>query len=429
VFFFFFKILIGDNNKNKTIRQTMMRMLSTICTLMVVVCIMTTTKSTGIPLQRQGNALSAEYSVLPGDDNGPEMQAENTWIDFDGASDRFKELAASPAHVATHFGPTDDDDYAAGCLDVPMTACIGNAMLGGTSVIAGDDIPKGMLGMWNFDDSAAQDLSGRMNAVRPVPKVGPGLRGFGSSAYFNGSDMAIIEPRAAYETETLTISMWIYLLEDAIGAPRVLAVKGTKEVTVPSIVVFPTRKIGVSVSVQNDDFTNPGDAVETFESHGAVPLSRWTNVVVTIEGRIVQIAINSILDSENLLSHPPMLVPGPVYLAKAPWQSGSKVFIDDVQLLNRPLSDAELESIAQLAYPGLGARSFKLGCRACSHTDALRACSHGFSVCSSDVLQASGFLVSRTQGWLSFGDKVSLWTAESKGNEFQTAIAICCSNN
>mgnify|MGYP000434842400 CR=1 FL=1 len=52
--------------------------------------------------------------------------------------------------------------YSKGCLQIPFGVCIGDRELGGTSVFAGLNIPKGVVGWWNFDDAAAQDISGNL---------------------------------------------------------------------------------------------------------------------------------------------------------------------------------------------------------------------------------------------------------------------------
>lgn len=120
-------------------------------------------------------------------------------------------------------------------MDFPFAVCVVGS--DGVKVVAGEEGPRGLVGLWKFDDAMAQDNSGLgvraaasrwgrqrswrraarvQNTMAPVPDVGPGFKGYGQvrasvlrcspalvssrlstvrlvqSAHFNGTTMGVI---------------------------------------------------------------------------------------------------------------------------------------------------------------------------------------------------------------------------------------------
>jgi hypothetical protein len=81
------------------------------------------------------------------------------------------------------------------------------------------------LGWWTFDDAGGSDTSTNSNDIGAF-EVGPGRLGQGYSAYFNSTNCATISHIKEYETADLTMSFWMFLLEDSTGSWRTIVHKG-----------------------------------------------------------------------------------------------------------------------------------------------------------------------------------------------------------
>jgi hypothetical protein len=119
----------------------------------------------------------------------------------------------------------------------------------------------------------------------------------GYSAAFNGSNMMTINNHQNFiETSDLSLTFWVYLLEDSNGNWRTLINKGeTIEELTPTIMLWPNdRRLHVRVSTEK--FWNEG-----LESKGVLNLKQWVHLGVVISGQMIQLYINGNLDSQTIL--------------------------------------------------------------------------------------------------------------------------------
>ena len=108
--------------------------------------------------------------------------------------------------------------------------------------------------------------------------------------------MTIDNHESFIETSDLTVTFWIYLLEDSTGNWRTILSKGNsvEEIT-PTIMLWPKeRRLHVRVSTEN--FWNEG-----IESRGIINMKQWVHLSVVISGQMIQLYINGNLDSEIIL--------------------------------------------------------------------------------------------------------------------------------
>merc|ERR1719230_2182056 len=91
-----------------------------------------------------------------------------------------------------------------------------------------DGAQNDLIAWYNFDDAFGLDHSGHANhATNPVPDVGPGHQGRGSSAHFNGEDNFVVGHSTDYDgLQQMTVSFWMYLLTDSTESWRVVFRKG-----------------------------------------------------------------------------------------------------------------------------------------------------------------------------------------------------------
>ena len=108
--------------------------------------------------------------------------------------------------------------------------------------------------------------------------------------------MTIENHQSFIETSDLTITFWLYLLEDSTGNWRTIFSKGNtvQEIT-PTIMLWPKeRRLHVRVSTEN--FWNEG-----IESRGIINMRQWVHISVVISGQMIQLYMNGNLDSEIIL--------------------------------------------------------------------------------------------------------------------------------
>jgi len=213
---------------------------------LVSLCVLALASSLPLPLQRRDirDVLSAD-SQLDGDaiDNAVMRNAypidgrdtpiaeEPTYVDFDAVqqpdSVRFVSTPNLSLDLKTMPERNMSDDPTLGCLELPFALCVGTPDTGGSSHIAGDSLSKSLVGWWTFDDAMATDQSGRLNSIVPIPDVGPGLHGYGSSAYFNGSYVSLIPHLPPYASDEVSWAFWMFLIEEPATGFRTILNKAS----------------------------------------------------------------------------------------------------------------------------------------------------------------------------------------------------------
>ena len=258
------------------------------------------------------------------------------------------------------------------------------------------------------------------------------IRGY--SAKFNGTNMMTIENHQDFsENSELSITFWLYLLEDSTGNWRTLIHKGESiQDLTPSIMFWPKER-RLHVRVSTEVFWNEG-----LESKALINMRSWVYVSVVISGQMIQLYLNGNLDSQTILKGKAKVNNGQFHIGKDPWHPGVKCFLDELKVYKTALRNTEIEAEAAISNPLIGPSYTKLGCEECSFVQALASCQEAYHLCSYSELYSGGYLVARKNGWFKFNTEV--WARESQtelqkmseanevGNPNILKMALCCSD-
>ena len=219
------------------------------------------------------------------------------------------------------------------CMDVPFSVCVGAG-----KPIVPPARAKSLVGHWKFDDLVGHDSSGLGNGMLPFPQVGPARGGVGASAYFNGTNYGYVGHIGAFESSDMTIAFWVYLLQDATGQFRYLIQKGDSNEFTPTLSLWDkNNRLHLKVTTESG-------TVESLDSSARLSVGRWSHVAVVIQGSLVQLYVNGIMDAQ--------LISGggnvqfnrmPLYVGRGPTHSGTACYLDDLRIhrsaYRRPLSN------------------------------------------------------------------------------------------
>jgi hypothetical protein len=286
---------------------------------------------------------------------------------------------------------------------------------------------------YQFDKSLPVDESGNRHhltnyddTLSPLP-VGPGILGRGSSAAFDGHGdvKAVVRRNEALETESFTVSLWLYLMEDSVGGWRTIFNKASDpEKMTPALLLRPdSRRLHVRASPRAD-----AGSVDGF---GLLPLKRWTHIAVTWSGSVLRLYVNGLKDAEAILDQDGGAASsgGDLYIGGDPWRAGIKAYIDDFRWYNRGLSPAEIRALTFPSLTGMGSEFVHLGCASCKFTEAVNSCGQRAHLCSVQELFAGGLHTARSMGWLAASPEV--WYHGDEGEDrFNGAhrLGLCCAN-
>ncbi len=144
--------------------------------------------------------------------------------------------------------------------------------------------------------------------------------------------MKIPNHKAFIETSDITLSFWIYLLEDSTGNWRTILNKGSdiKELT-PTVMLWPKER-RLHIRVGTEVFWNEG-----LESKGMINMKCWTHIAVVISGQMIQLYINGGLDNQIILKGKIKMNNGELHVGKDPWHSGTKCYLDDLKIYSTAL--------------------------------------------------------------------------------------------
>ena len=237
----------------------------------------------------------------------------------------------------------------------------------------------------------------RQRARQPAAAAAPGPArgGVGASAFFNGTLYSEVPHAPAFESPEVTVSFWLWLMQDSTGAWRTLLSKGDGEQELtPTVQLWPhTRQLHVRV-------TTVGRQVVAFDSAAMVPLQRWTHVALVVQGKLVQIYVNGIADTQHVLTSAAHFNRGPLYVGRDPWQPGAQAFLDDLTVHAAALSDGRLASRRRARKP-VSPSFVRLGCSNCSLEAARNACADlgRHHLCFEDEAMGGAYMASRAMGW------------------------------
>jgi len=321
------------------------------------------------------------------------------------------------------------------CFDIPISLCSNN----GQKILTSLNKPNNLIGWYTFDEIYPIDSSGHNNHASGTLLPGPSAFIKGQSAYFTGENMLTIknDENLYTKTNSLSLTFWLYLLEDSTDNWRTIIAKGNniQELT-PTIMLWPKER-RLHVRVSTDMFWNEG-----IESRGIIGFKQWTFISVVISGQMMQLYINGNIDSQLILKGKVIGNKGDLYIGKDPWRTGTKMYIDNLKIYNTGISSKQIEAESYFSNPLIGPNYAVLGCEKCTFLDGLDSCGNNafgsYHMCSFEELYSGGYLLARKNGWFKFGTEV--WTRESKeemekkkkeneiGNPNIMKMTICCSD-
>jgi len=337
-------------------------------------------------------------------------------------------LAAAPALAQLGFFDLDTDEATKlhgttrevlpNCFSTPNGVC-GN---GGRTIFAPDAKHEGLLAWYTFDDAYALDHSGNaLHAPKP-PAVGPGHDGRGQSAYFGGLDGFTAPHDTSFDSASMTVSFWMYLLSDSTDSWRVVFRKGDEATDLtPTLLLFPdSRKLHIRLSTTDE-------AKHGLDSMTAVPLRRWTHVAVTLHYNVIAIYINGIKDNEGIVTGEVIRNTGSWYLGKDNFLPGTSMFMDNFKVIGKALEEPDIQVEASAALPGLGPNFVRLGCQQCPQQTAIQKCAAtgGYHLCREMELAGGALMVARAMGYLDMSSEH--WTAEDGEEDVSLEkLGLCC---
>jgi len=287
---------------------------------------------------------------------------------------------------------------------------------GGFKLLVSDATEPNLIAHYDFDDNRASDSSGHGNHAKTAPMAGPGHGPTGAGAWFDGTNGMMEVPHIpAMSSPDLTVSFWMYLLEDSTNSYRTLLRKAKEpQDMTPALMLLPNeRRLHLRLSTS-------GTAVIGFDSTAIIPLRRWTHVAYVLKGgAALSLYVNGVKDCPHArgLRHgecPPGGATyawdegdvrhntGPLYVGADPFMSGTAMFVDALKVYNRALPEREIVVEANDALGPLGTPFLRLGCANCTVSELEAACTEvdGYHPCLCQELMAGGLTSARAMGWL-----------------------------
>ena len=264
---------------------------------------------------------------------------------------------------------------------------------GGLKILVPDAAQHGLIAHYTFDDNRAADSSGHGNHAKVVPNAGPGHGATGAGAWFDGVKSMEVPHIPTMESPDLTVSFWLYLLEDSTNSYRTL-VRKAKSVTdmTPAIMLLPNdRRLHIRLSTTAS--AQSASQVVGFDSTALIPLRRWTHVAYVLKGgAALSLYVNGVKDCPMIgnrrrgASCPPGGASfawdegdvrhnsGPLYVGADPFMSGANMFLDSLKIFNIALPEKDVIAEANTALGLLGNRFLRLGCQNCTAGDLRATC-------------------------------------------------------
>merc|ERR1712072_683304 len=307
-----------------------------------------------------------------------------------------------------------------GCLQIPSNVCLQNGQQQITQQPSDKDLSLDL----TFDDKMGHDYSGHDNHLSSPHTPGPAQFGQGNSAFLDGNTGLKIKNGNAFGSRATTIAFWIFLLEDSKGAWRSVVSRGSgPNDHTPEIMLWPKER-RVHARVSTDASVNEG-----LDSATKLKLKRWTHIAYVCEGKLLQLFINGVKDSEVILKGTPVSNNGTISIGKDAHHAGTKCFIDTFKWYSRALDDKEVRLLADGSLPGVGPQFVQLGCKTCDFETALTSCNEGYHICTTRELYASAFKVAGGMGWLEINNQVWSRNSTTASPKSDKRLGLCCADN
>ncbi|CAD2088254.1 conserved Plasmodium protein, unknown function [Plasmodium vinckei brucechwatti] len=306
------------------------------------------------------------------------------------------------------------------CFYIPNTLCLG----GTSSVISADNVHRGLMGKWTFDDVYAIDYSSNNNHMHKFIRPAPGFNGHGYSAAFLGDMSGFVPASDTLKSTEFTIIFWIYLLEQSTSHFRNIISQIDREEEKIEILLHPyiTR---LSIKIIGENNSNEG-----LSSIGYIPLRRWTNVAIKLSEKNIEIYINGIFDNSVYLKNNNKEKKGDIHVGKNSKYSSFNGYIDELYYYNRNLNISEIKSFLVPSVTGISNTEFVyVGHYSCDYKVAMSIslCKDNYRLCSSTDFYNGVIHYARVNGIIS--EKSNLWSLDISPDFFQKGekrIALCC---
>ena len=324
---------------------------------------------------------------------------------------------ASPSDVATHVCFYGHRSTIPNCQAYPSGVCAA----GGMKVLVPDAAAPGLIAHYTFDDDRAADSSGHGNHAKSAPMAGPGYGPTGNGAWFDGVKPMEVPHIPAMSSPDLTVSFWLYLLEDSTNSYRTLLRKAsTAQDMTPALMLLPNDR-RLHIRLTTTATSGSTSTVVGFDSSAVIPLRRWTHVTYVLKGgAALALYVNGVKDcpvlntirrssgcpaagatyawDEGDVKHNT----GPLYVGGDPFMQGASMFLDNLKIHNRALAEREVVQEANDALGLAGTRFVRLGCNNCTRAELLQSCADldEYHPCLCQELMGGGLLSARAMGWL-----------------------------
>jgi len=219
--------------------------------------------------------------------------------------------------------------------DFLIPIAIATALIISVGVASAVDLERGLVAYYSFDDCSAKDLSGNGNdGIIYGAKCVDGK--FGRALSFDGvNDYVEVPHDESLDITTWSIMAWIY--------PQ----SGADEVIYRAPLGHLTYQMQYHDSSQNVDiwFEDSSDAdYYVYSTTSSVPLTTWSFVVGTYDGKSLKVYINSVLDNSKSVSVTPNTGIQPLWIGKGD-NGYFHGIIDEVCIYNRALSEEEIRAL------------------------------------------------------------------------------------
>ncbi|GAB4204954.1 MAG: hypothetical protein OHK0022_30580 [Roseiflexaceae bacterium] len=202
-------------------------------------------------------------------------------------------------------------------------------------------------------DAAATDTSGNGNtgtisgAVFTPGKINQAL-------LFDGVDDTVQVPHSAslaagQNGADFSVSFWLRVDQGPNGGWRTLMHKGAANTDRTFALWLTPTSTQIYYAISTTANWNAGGY-----STASLPLNTWTHVAYVKRGATLELYLNGTLDSSVPLPGTVVGNTGPLYIGKDPWHGGLRGALDEVQVVQRALSTAEVATLAVALDQALG---------------------------------------------------------------------------
>ena len=202
--------------------------------------------------------------------------------------------------------------------------------------------PAGMVSWWPGDGHTGDIVDGNHGTLTGDATFAPGM--VGQAFSFDGAGDFVIVPDSSSlnPTEAITVDFWVFVTATQ-GERDIVSKDGESSDRQYLVSAASSNRFRAHISVV-------GTATfQNFDGATLVLLNTWCHVAMTYDGATLKLYVNGVLDGSMPVSGPIITTTQPVRIGGGsppgtnPWYSPG--LIDEVEIFNRALSGAEIQSI------------------------------------------------------------------------------------